>query len=277
MKNPRFLLRWFWTNDGRHTENPLMIAHHNRWRNLNIWLAWAVIETADNFIFIQIRFDDSWLDSTLSSHFGFSHSSSPATSPNRINTENGKIEKNKQREGNLPAPVGHVKSSVVETNSRRHQLDSVVVLVGTFIMAWFRLRIIVRNHFYASKWLFLHKMWMWGCNGWKNCQTSILLHSPRNTGSEWDASSNIFCSTQYRQVCTRTFRNYRAIWSFSCVSLATVFGSWCPSLFTGVHEILGSKAQCLFCLKLPPQRGEGEKREGVQILKQSTQNLWHQN
>ena len=46
----------------------------------------------------------------------------------------------------------------------------------------------------------------------------------------------------------------------------------CPT--TGVNIILGSKVQCLFVLKLPPQRGEGEKREGVQILELSIQSLW---
>ena len=48
-------------------------------------------------------------------------------------------------------------------------------------------------------------------------------------------------------------------------------------LCSGVKLILMSKVHCVLCLKIVPQRGEGEKRENVQILKQSTQNLSHQN
>ena len=42
------------------------------------------------------------------------------------------------------------------------------------------------------------------------------------------------------------------------------------AFYIGVHEILG--LNCV--LEIAPQRGEGEKREGVQILELSTQNLW---
>ena len=45
---------------------------------------------------------------------------------------------------------------------------------------------------------------------------------------------------------------------------------------TGLKIILTSKVQCVLFWKIAPQREEGEKREGVQNLKQSTQNLWHQ-
>ena len=54
-----------------------------------------------------------------------------------------------------------------------------------------------------------------------------------------------------------------------------------PSFITLAGAIQGaSKGWCqrfsaLFVLKIPPQRGEGEKREGVQISKNRAQNLWH--
>ena len=40
---------------------------------------------------------------------------------------------------------------------------------------------------------------------------------------------------------------------------------------TGDELFIGSKVQCI--LKFAFQKGEGEKREGVPILKKSTQNL----
>ena len=39
----------------------------------------------------------------------------------------------------------------------------------------------------------------------------------------------------------------------------------------GIYDVKGSVP--FFGLKIAPQRGEGEKREGVQISKNSTQNL----
>ena len=42
---------------------------------------------------------------------------------------------------------------------------------------------------------------------------------------------------------------------------------------TGVKLFLGAKVHAYFVLKFALQRGEGKKREGVQILKQGTQNL----
>ena len=49
------------------------------------------------------------------------------------------------------------------------------------------------------------------------------------------------------------------------------------SLVQGARNLWGQRFSAYFDLKVVPQRGEGEKREDVQILKQSTQNLSHQN
>ena len=40
----------------------------------------------------------------------------------------------------------------------------------------------------------------------------------------------------------------------------------------GIYDVKGSAC---FVLNVAPQRGEGEKREGVQISKNSSHNLWH--
>ena len=45
------------------------------------------------------------------------------------------------------------------------------------------------------------------------------------------------------------------------------------AISTGGQVLMMSKAQSIFVLKIAPQRGEAEKREVVQILEQSTQNL----
>ena len=44
-------------------------------------------------------------------------------------------------------------------------------------------------------------------------------------------------------------------------------------LLQGSSYLLGQRFSAYFVLKVAPQRGEGEKREGVQISKNSTQNL----
>ena len=41
----------------------------------------------------------------------------------------------------------------------------------------------------------------------------------------------------------------------------------------GARNLWGQRFSAYFILKVAPQRGEGEKREGVQISKNSTQNL----
>ena len=41
----------------------------------------------------------------------------------------------------------------------------------------------------------------------------------------------------------------------------------------GARNLWGQRFSAYFVLKVAPQRGEGEKREGVQISKNSTQNL----
>ena len=42
---------------------------------------------------------------------------------------------------------------------------------------------------------------------------------------------------------------------------------------TGVELLIGQRFGACFVMKLPPQRGEGEKWEGVQISEKRTQNL----
>ena len=56
--------------------------------------------------------------------------------------------------------------------------------------------------------------------------------------------------------------------SFTCKS-----GSRGLFLYWRLGIMMMRKGLCLFVLKTAPQRGEGEKREGVHIAKQSTQNL----
>ena len=48
-------------------------------------------------------------------------------------------------------------------------------------------------------------------------------------------------------------------------------------IYRGARNPWVKRFSACFALKLPPQRGDGEKREGVQIIKPSTPNLWHQN
>ena len=48
-------------------------------------------------------------------------------------------------------------------------------------------------------------------------------------------------------------------------------------LVQGSRYLLGQRFSVCFVLKLAPQRGKGEKREGVQISKQTTQPLTSEN
>ena len=59
-------------------------------------------------------------------------------------------------------------------------------------------------------------------------------------------------------------------WPFS---LATTFFTL---ICTGGQVFMMSKVQCLICSENCTIEGEGEKREGVQISKLSTQSIWHQ-